>query len=95
MRIKTHLVVPSRWDRWQATPTSLRLLPLRARQEGYTVLRVPEPLREAFCELARVFTLYDRLFQHPRRILSAEQLAAFRVWHEATQALITALQARP
>ena len=80
------------WEGWQATPISQRLLPVEVRQQGYTVLRVPPKLREVFCLVARIFTDYDRRIQKRKRVLSSEQLAAFLAWHEATQALLTALR---
>ena len=84
-----------RWDAWQAKPVSKRLLPLSARQEGYSVLRVPPALRPTFLDVAHVCLLYDALLQQPKRVVSPDQLACLRAWAEATQALIAALQETP
>lgn len=84
--------VNPRWEGFQATPTSQRLLSLRARQEGHAVLRVPPALRDAFLDVAWVFLLYDRLLQTPRQTLSAAQLRRFLAWSEATHALVAALR---
>jgi hypothetical protein len=81
-----------RWDAWQATSVSQRLLPRSARQEGYTVVRVPPPLRSAFLDIAQVLRLYDRLCHKARRVLSAKQLACLVALSDATQALLAALQ---
>lgn len=85
----------NRWEAWQAKPISRRLLPSQARQEGYTVLRVPTALRLVFLDVAQVCRLYDALFQKGRRPLPASVLAHLRTWAEVTQALITALQETP
>lgn len=85
----------ARWDAWQANPVSTRLLPLSARQEGYSVVRVPPPLRLPFLDIAQVLRLYDGLFHKPKRALSAEQLACLVAWSEATWALIAVLQEAP
>ena len=89
-RRRRHPASP-RWERWQQTPTSERLLSLQARQDGYTVLRPSVPLRETFLDIAKVFTLYERRIQTPQVTPSRALLELFRVWAEDTHALIVAL----
>lgn len=88
---RVRLVSP-RWESFQATPTSQRLLSRQARHEGHAVLRIPADLREMFLDVAWVFLLYDRLFQTPRRPLSPAHVARFVAWSEATHALVAALR---
>lgn len=82
-----------RWQSFQATPTSARLLSPVARQEGHAVLRVPPGLRELFLDLAWVFTLYERYFQTPQRPPSAALLAQFVRLTEQVQTLVQTLRA--
>ncbi len=82
--------VRRRWLQWQQSRVAQRLLTATARQQGYSVLYVPAPLREAFLDVAHVFRLYDRLFQKPRRTLSSAQRTHLAAWALATQALIAA-----
>ena len=80
------------WERWQVSRLSRRLLPDQVRDEGHTVLRVPEAMRQLFLAMATIFMLYDTVFYRRHRTLSADELDAFRTLHEATQGLIAVLR---
>ena len=51
----------ARWEAWQTSQVSTRLLSPGARQQGYTVLHVHPQCREAFLALEGLLTLYGHL----------------------------------
>src|SRR5215468_2577469 len=81
-----------RWQHWQETPISQRLLSEKARHNGYTVVQVHPPSRPAFLDVVALLTLYSELVRkYPSRLTSTE-VYAMEAWQQGTRQLLEMLR---
>jgi len=91
---KPKRVTNPRWEQWQGSTISKRLLSLEARQAGYAVTRVLPACRDLFLDVATLLLTYGDLV-HKHHAFTLETQEALAQWYLATQALTAALGKEP
>lgn len=81
----------TRWEHWQGSPVSKKLLSQDARSQGYAVLWVMPKCRMMFLSLAYLVALYGYL-RHRHRPLAPALHHQVEQWLAQTEDLITHLE---
>jgi hypothetical protein len=73
----------ARWESWQQSTVSRARLAQEDRQQGYTVVQIMPPAREAFLDLLPLLRLYGRVGAW--RAVPLEVLEVWHEWHQWTR----------